>query len=607
MKTNRRVSIEEPARSSKRSVKEGRSAKEGRSVKEGRSAKERSVMEPPEVTTASAAGSAMVEAADYAGSGWKRVVAHRNTIGQHAAAQYTAKQRQVQVVAPRDVVPEIRTIPHLELLIQKSESSQRQHLLAVVFLNPWCTESHQLAQALPSIARYYPLVRLVTADCHGSAKMLSDHCSVMQTPSLLVYKKGKEVAALRSDVHMIPCDEIEMRRLLNEHGGRPPQMMPQEQRWQQYQAAKWAPPPMPTDPAPPPPMPPPARLARAWRLDGDAPPIDRPWASAVFVDLATIDASVQVRIDEGLARELGEAGQPRCLLQLPCARALTAVQASLKPRGLSLVVLGGYRPWESLRRLVGPKVDVRAPAACALCRGTAVEVTVCRLESSATALAPADIVREVSNLAVELRVAMRAQGFEQRDVPTTPCEWIHPQMSHSFPVIDVPPSALLPVGPKAAWEAHTAPAAPPRSVNSFGWSHDGGGLDAQDGVGRAFAQKLRSRTWTESMSTSAWRMLLGPSDAAGLDRANGTTPTGHLRPNAFEFQERLPDPAEVAKRHQIRRDGAARDLLADGMVGIATGSGRDDNDLRRHGTPGCSVACARELRAAWRRVLRTLE
>ena len=107
-----------------------------------------------------------------------------------------------------------------------------------------------------------------------------------------------------------------------------------------------------------------------------------------------MDATIVVRIDDVLGHSLPE-HPPRCLLQLPCAQALASVQAKLIPAGLSLIVFGGYRPFRppgapaSPRPLTSPshspltKLSAQdatqtPPWTLSLCRGTAVELSLCR-------------------------------------------------------------------------------------------------------------------------------------------------------------------------------------------------------------------------------------
>ena len=106
-------------------------------------------------------------------------------------------------------------------------------LLAVVFSAPWCVTSHQLSTALPSLASHFARVRLCTVDCSISKHVMA-HCAITSTPALLVFQHGTQLAALTTTFHQdacsVECDEIAVRRLLGELGGRAERTLPQQRR-----------------------------------------------------------------------------------------------------------------------------------------------------------------------------------------------------------------------------------------------------------------------------------------------------------------------------------------------------------------------------------------
>ena len=93
------------------------------------------------------------------------------------------------------------------------EDALREHadeLLAVVFVAPWCENSHQLTVALPSLVEHFSRTRFAKVDV-SCARELAAHCMVVSTPALLVYQHGEK---LRDSLYR--CDEFSVYRALDE-------------------------------------------------------------------------------------------------------------------------------------------------------------------------------------------------------------------------------------------------------------------------------------------------------------------------------------------------------------------------------------------------------
>ena len=284
---------------------------------------------------------------------------------------------------------------------------------------------------------------------------------------------------------------------------------------------------------------PPSR--HTFRLAGDVPPASG-WQPRSMVDVRIIDPTISVRIPHTLASMLGEP-PPRCLLQLPCALALAGAQARLLPAKLSLVLCGAYRPWSVLRdayaalaseeaelALSPPALPPTLPSACALSRGTAVEVTLCRLPAddlespsaatsvqsaaqSAAALAAlpllemptkvgerwhggtgesSHLVDNESGSAAALRnlatldSAMRDAGFSRVD---SGAWWLYEvsELSSQHPVRDAAPSMLLPGGypDGVAAAATNTSSSSGSSSSSSSSSSNSGGSGGSGGAGGA--------------------------------------------------------------------------------------------------------------------------
>ena len=454
-------------------------------------------------------------------------------------------------------IPIIHTTAALDYVLLHCSSAPSKHpddaleasLVCVAFVSPYCTACQQMEPFLPILRTMFPAIRFYRVE-FDAARELRALCSVTTTPTFVLFRAGKLAGA-----HVGP-DEHGLRVLLVEHGARgQARTMPQQQRWQRYQEQRWGsgkvPAPANASELPLPPLPPTSKRLKygGFALPGDNPPPGgADWSASEMVDLRSVDPTIPIRIPQRLANRLTEAaGKPRCLLQLPCAKALSAVQAHLLMSGLSLQVLGGYRPWTALRDAsTGAsqtcaswrRPDPYEASACALSRGTAVELTLqhCAVSfvDSEREAAPMNLPMPAPFVGLSagafgaqtthrtalgtvhtmesgparrhleaLHEALLAHGFVLRD-PVAWWEVQLPEASAHFPIYDELPAILLPLGPHTMVEAASEKVAAARkwrasvSLAATSPGGDGDGKAVAGGVDTSTSRMRRRTTFASN-------------------------------------------------------------------------------------------------------------